>query len=248
MDKDKARYSNYNNFSYIYNRYWGGHTSVTLFPQIKNLFLSRLPPGSKILDLCCGTGKLASKLSEEDYDVWALDGSDELLVYARKDAPDVTFVLDDARYFSLPVQFGLIVSVFDSLNHILSLEELNMVFQRVYASLVPNGDFFFDLNTEKQYLNLWNGTYFSIIEDDHVCAIRNTYNIKNKRATLNATTFRKEQAWNRSDVIVNQKCYSVPDIRQCLIDNGFKDIVTRDLEMNMIENDETTRIFFSCRK
>jgi len=248
MHKEKTRYSNYDDFSFIYNRYWGGHTSSTLFPQINDLFLSGLAPDSKILDLCCGTGHLVAKLSDANYDVWGLDGSEKLLAYARENAPNATFVLDDARYFNLPVHFDLVVSVFDSLNHILTLGELKMVFERVYTVLKPNCVFFFDLNTERQYLNLWNGTYYSIIEDDHVCAIRNRYDMDKKCATFNATIFRKNGTWERSDVAVNQTCYSVEDIKESLIHVGFQNIMTRDLDMNLTQSSDVTRIFFSCTK
>ena len=162
-------YSSYDLFAWIYNRHWGNSFLPFVLPILDNLVLTKLPKNARILDLCCGTGQLAQQLKTLGYRVTGIDGSSEMLNYARENAPGVEFLQADARSFQLPQKYHAVVSVFDSLNHIMSTRELGSVFHSAYAALRSGGIFMFDLNTEAGYFYEWNGD-FTIVEDDHVCA------------------------------------------------------------------------------
>lgn len=81
--------------------------------------------------------------------VTGIDGSAQMIEYARQNAPDAAFIVDDARYFNINEQFQYVISTGDSLNHILKLDELKSVFRNVYSVLHSEGTFVFDMNTEK---------------------------------------------------------------------------------------------------
>ncbi len=116
-------YSAYDSFARVINEDWGIEESETLFPNIKELLLKHLPQPASILDLCCGAGHLAQKLQNEKYQVTGIDSSNELLNYARDNAPNSKFILEDARYFKLPVSFNGVISTDYGLNHVTKLEE-----------------------------------------------------------------------------------------------------------------------------
>lgn len=80
------------------------------------------------LDLCCGTGHLTKKLIDNHFVVTGIDGSAQMIEYARQNAPDAAFIVDDARYFNINEQFQYVISTGDSLNHILKLDELKVFF------------------------------------------------------------------------------------------------------------------------
>jgi SAM-dependent methyltransferase len=105
-----------------------------------------LPAAARVLDLCCGSGDLSRELLARGYQVTGLDGSPEMLRYARQRVPRTEFLLEDARSFACEARFDAVLSTYDSLNHILSLEELEAVFANVFRALVPGGLFFFDLH------------------------------------------------------------------------------------------------------
>lgn len=66
-------------------------------------FCSRLAaPGAHILDAGCGTGRVAIRLAELGYDVVGLDIDESMLAVARRQAPDLTWVLGDLA--RLPAQ------------------------------------------------------------------------------------------------------------------------------------------------
>jgi SAM-dependent methyltransferase len=219
------RYSDYDPFAWVYNKHWGDRFTPTALAVMEELLLPRLPVQARILDLCCGTGQLAWVLSERGYQVTGIDGSEEMLHFARENAPGAKFILDDARSFKLPGLYHGVICVFDSLNHIMSVEELTSVFRSVSSALRENGLFLFDLNLEGGYKVHWNGV-FGIIEDDHVCVTRNSYDTESKTARFEATIFYLQEGWQRSDVTLLQKCYSVTEVRRALKVAGLADVHT----------------------
>ncbi|MBN1643663.1 MAG: class I SAM-dependent methyltransferase [Dehalococcoidales bacterium] len=244
-------YSDYDPFAWMYNRHWGNSFLPTLMPILENLVLSKLPREGRILDLCCGTGQLARQLDILGYKVTGIDGSGEMLNYARQNAPAVKFLQADARSFRLPSKYHAVVSVFDSLNHIMTLKELKMVFSRVRDALRDDGIFMFDLNTEAGYLHEWDGD-FTIAEDDHVCLVRNIYDSTKRIATFDATSFRlHDDNWCRTDVILSQKCHAPASVKSALKSAGFSDIEAYGFnwESGMrILDANARRAFFLCRK
>ena len=113
--RSTTRYDAYDPFARIYNQHWGDF-ATNAYPILEHLVLRDLPPGCAVLDLCCGTGQLAAKLSEEGYIVTGLDGSAGMIEVARKNGPDVEFLVQDARNIALNRKFSAVFSTFDSLN------------------------------------------------------------------------------------------------------------------------------------
>lgn len=241
----------YDPFAWMYNQHWGNSFLPLILPVMENLVMSRIPKKARILDLCCGTGQLSGALNDMGYRVTGIDGSPSMLEHARQNAPDVKFIVADARDFKVKGDYHAVVSPFDSLNHVMKLKELQQVFECVSAALKPGGYFLFDLNTEAGYHNEWFGD-FTIVEDDHVCVVQNTYTPSTRIAIFDATIFRLENgSWYRSDMAMYQKCHDPGRVVAALKRTGFKDIETYgfNLEDGMRPlTDEMRRAFFICRK
>ena len=243
-------YSDYDRFARVYNKYWGGGFTERVLPVLENLVLQHLPAGASILDLCCGTGQLARVLTTLQYQLTGLDGSEEMLRFARENAPAGEFILGDARSFKLPEVYHAVISTFDSLNHIMTLEELTSVFSNVYAALRQGGIFFFDLNMEEGYKTTWHDS-FGVVEDDIVCIVRSSYRPEERTAQFDATIFYRQEEWQRSDLTLLQKCYSEKEVRSALETAGFIEIRTFDYDRQrgLAELTKTTeRAFFVCQK
>src|SRR6516162_7498346 len=159
-------FSDYDAFARAFNRHWGPKAADRL-PILHDLLLPRLPAHATILDLCCGSGHLAHLLTMEGYEITGLDGSRELLNFARRNAPRSVFVLADARSFALPTRYDAAICMSDSLNHLLTIDDLISAFQHVFSVLREGGLFLFDLNTKHKYVTTWSGQ-FAIVEDDNV--------------------------------------------------------------------------------
>ncbi len=243
-------YSDYDPFARVYNQHWGDHFIPLVFPILESYILRKLPPKAAILDLCCGTGQLVRLLTDRDYQVTGLDSSQEMLRYARENAPAAEFILADARSFRLPANYHAVISVFDSLNHIRKLEELTATFRNVYASLRPAGLFLFDLNMEAGFKTDWNND-FDVIEDDLVFVIRLSYDPEGRTAHFEATVFYQENGWQRSDFTLTQQCYLEVEITSALAEAGFVEIkaCASNLDKELIAlTADTERGFFICQK
>jgi trans-aconitate methyltransferase len=67
-------------------------------------------PGERILDLGCGTGQLTAEIAASGATVVGLDKSAEMLAEARKNYPDLEFVLGDAAAFRFQEPFDAVFS------------------------------------------------------------------------------------------------------------------------------------------
>jgi SAM-dependent methyltransferase len=106
-------------------------------------------------DIGCGTGLFACYLNRcWGVSVFGVDRSPEMLAMAtRNDAgSNVCFILQDIRCLRLPSSVDLITANFDTMNHLLTAQELNMAFRRVWENLTPGGHFIFDVITPCQPL------------------------------------------------------------------------------------------------
>src|SRR5918997_7163223 len=95
----RERYSDYDPFAWIYDRYWSCAVPPQILTVIDRLLVPSLPRGAAILDLCCGTGYTCAELTKRGFEVTGLDGSKEMLRHARRRAPGARFMLADARAF-----------------------------------------------------------------------------------------------------------------------------------------------------
>ena len=215
------RYQAYDAFARMYDRHWGKQSASHL-DLLDETVLGRLPEGARVLDLCCGTGQLARMLCDRGLEVTGVDGSEEMVSYARRNAPQASFLVDDARSFDVGQGFDVVLCNFDSLNHIMSEEDLGAVFDRVAHSLRAGGTFAFDMNMEPKYLHTWTGE-FSVVEDREVCVVRASVDPPARLAHFDATLFYAEESggWSRHDVHLEQTWYSVETITQGLTDRGY---------------------------
>lgn len=231
----------YDEFAWLYDRRWG-EISLAFEPVLDRLVLDSLPAGSQILDLACGTGQLAAHLAERGFEITGLDSSAGMLAIARTRAPKGRFIQADARSFALPGRFDAVISVFDSLNHIMTVGELRSVFDQVLNALVPGGRFVFDLNTVDAVGSTHSET---LIGEDHVALVRTGFDPPTRVLTFEAIVFRPQGSlWERSDVHLLQRCHDEVEVRDALTEAGFVDVeVTSSQELGH----RPGRLFYAAR-
>jgi len=100
-----------------------------------------------VLELACGTGRIAVVLAERGLDVTGVDISDGMLAVARRKAAQcpaavrdrLTFVHQDMTRLDLPARFGLVLIPFRSFQHLLTVELQRKALSAVAGHLAPNG-------------------------------------------------------------------------------------------------------------
>ena len=218
------RYQDYDNFAWLYNQEWSEFARV-IFPLLKDIAGDKLPDGARVLDLCCGTGQLVKVLTEKGYKVTGIDGSAEMLRYAKINAPDAEFINEDARTFKLPSIYDVVFSTFDSLNHILKAAELLRTFKNTYKCLVNGGIFVFDLNTERHFKTWWKNWKEIKETPDYFYAVRSDYNPEKRLAPFQCTIFRRRgKSWQRNDILLHETFYPNAEVKSLLKKAGFTDI------------------------
>ncbi|AFZ60771.1 class I SAM-dependent methyltransferase [Anabaena sp. PCC 7938] len=203
----QMRYTDYDPWAWLYNESEAHLASRRLLPKLEQLVLSHLPVGGQILDLCCGTGQLTNLLILKGYQVTGLDGSEKMLHYAQKNAPNAKFLLGDARSFELPNTFDAVICTDSALNHIMSLEELKSVFRNVYAAMKENTRFFFDLGLENRYRNIVFND--GELQQNYAWSVGETYNAEAKTGTFTITIFQpnngqSSKKYQQIDLILKQ--------------------------------------------
>lgn len=240
--------TDYDAFAYFYNKYWGENFASRIFPILDALVLSRLPASSTILDLCCGTGQLAKMLIEQGYSVTGIDSSQAMLRFAQKNAPNARFVLSDARTFNVPGIYSLVISTYDSLNHIMTIDDIIKVFKNVHAVLTSGSFFIFDLNMDQGYKMKWKGS-FGLVDETDACIVKSRYSIDTKIATMDITLFQSlDEYWKRSDIILYQKCYDDIQIKDALQESGFSSVKIYDAEIDLNLRGNVGRYIFFAFK
>ncbi len=219
----------YDPFARFYNRYWGAEYRAAAAPVVERLLLSRVPRGASVLDACCGTGQFTSTIHGLGYDVAGIDSSENMLAFARANAPGVPFTLTDVRDFSLDRRFDAAYSVYESLNHIPDMAGLARAFDCLHRHLRPRAPFLFDLNRDEAYILYWNNTD-AVVESDRAFITRSSYDDEKRIAVCDITTFdlASEDAWRREDFTVRQTCHFMGETHAALLDSGFRDVVLYD--------------------
>jgi SAM-dependent methyltransferase len=245
-------YSDYDRFAWFYNRYWGDEFSRPALALYNSLLYPHLPApdspgGCSILDLCCGAGQIARGLTDRGYQVTGLDGSAALLRYARENAPAAEFLHADARRFTLPRTFHAAISAFDSLNHVMQLDELHQVFRNVHAALVEDGIFLFDLNLEDEHEAEPNS--LSMVEPDHACIVQTQYDPRQMLKRYEVTMFQLEDGvWRRGDLTLLQRYYDNLEVLNALAECGFRRVRTYDARREFGMTLSDGRMFYLARK
>lgn len=103
---------------------------------------------AKILELCCGTGRLTLPIAREGYKISGVDNSSSMLEQAKIKAIEsglkVDFINADIRTLELEEKYDLIFIPFNSIHHLYQNEDLFDVFKVVKKHLEIGGKFLFD--------------------------------------------------------------------------------------------------------
>jgi trans-aconitate methyltransferase len=111
--------------------------------------------GEAILDLGCGTGHLTSRIASSGARVVGIDSSPEMIEEARKNYPELTFSVADAREFDLGEAFDGVFS-----NAVLHwVKEADRVIQSVWNALKPGGRFVAEFGGKGNVRKLVDGFY-----------------------------------------------------------------------------------------
>ena len=134
----------YDSFAAFYDTVNGEPTE--LIATLLGAFDRYRPDARDVLELGCGTGAVLAGLGS-GYSLTGIDLSSRMLERAQRRCPEARLLEADITRFELDETFDAVICVFDTLNHVTSLEGWEMVVSKVAQHLRDGGLFLFDLNT-----------------------------------------------------------------------------------------------------
>jgi ubiquinone/menaquinone biosynthesis C-methylase UbiE len=185
-----------------------------------------LPSRAKILDLCCGYGRVTSVLAKgNDYRITGVDLSEDFLQIARSEfsSPNIKYVQSDMRNLPFKNKFDAVVNLFTSFGYFETDEENEKVLSQINKALKTNGLFLLDYENKFNFVinevlkkkRSWYNT-----KHHQLYLIENDYDFLNEREIV---SFRQY----KDGAIVKQVCYNIrlfsfPELKTMLIRNGFE--------------------------
>ena len=218
-----------------------------------------------VLDLASGTGRMSLELAKRGYDMIGVDASEEMLAAASdavfdaiidgflpEDGKRPLFLCQSMTSFELYGTVGAIVCCLDSLNYLTDDGEIEKCFSLAHNYLDPDGLFIFDMNTPYKFENIYgeNAYVYDIDgEKGSFCAWQNFYDKETRLCDFLLTVFEEDEngKYTRSDEEQRERCYSMDEIKNALVKNGFELLgVYSDVDGSPIK-DDTHRWYFCAR-
>ena len=112
---------------------------------------------ARILELCCGTGRLTLPIAQDGYDISGVDYTSSMLEKAKAKSSEeglaVEFIEADIRTLDLPKKYDFIFIPFNSIHHLYKNEDLFKALNAVKNHLKEGGLFLLDcFNPNLQFI------------------------------------------------------------------------------------------------
>ena len=112
---------------------------------------------ARILELCCGTGRLTLPIAKDGYNICGVDYTSSMLERAKVKAAEagleINFIEADIRTLNLQEKFDLIFIPFNSIHHLYKNEDLFKTLKGIKNHLKEGGRFLLDcFNPNIQYI------------------------------------------------------------------------------------------------
>ncbi|MBP3882527.1 MAG: class I SAM-dependent methyltransferase [Lachnospiraceae bacterium] len=212
-----------------------------------------------VVDLGCGTGKFTEILADRGYDVMGIDLSEEMLGIAleRRDSlrHRTLYLCQDMREFELYGTAGTFVSVGDSVNYLLTDEDMIKLFKRVNTFLFPGGIFVFDFKTLHLYRDVIGDN--TIAEDREDCSFiwENWYDDESRINEYDLSLFIRETGVKEDDnlfrkyqEIHRQRGYTLEEMKRFAEEAGLTWIAEMDSDSMGPVSEESERILCVVRE
>lgn len=153
----------YSQLAKIYDKVMS-HVNYKMWAEyINNLFQFSDIKIRDILDISCGTGKHVKFLSKRKRHMFGADISLDMLKAARKNKKNgPALIVNDACITAFKNNsFDVIIMLYDSINYLITVQEVENLFDEIFRIIRPGGIFIFDFVTREGLKGCVNGYYES---------------------------------------------------------------------------------------
>ena len=192
-----------------------------------------------LLDVGCGTGKMAKLLTRKGHQLIAADPSADMLAVAQQRlfGTDILFLNQSAEQLDLYGTVDAAYSTLDVLSHIITEEKFAQAIARIALFIEAGGLFIFDVNTIYKHKHVLNNGNFAYKSAEWKVILKENNTIKN------TISINKEQT-----EIIEERAYSEEQIRELLEQANLKVISTHDGYSKKEPSEKTERLVFVTQK
>lgn len=243
----------YDHYARVYDQSGQIAFSLKMIPYLAQLLQRHPAPAQSMLDLACGTGTVAVAFAQQGWEVYGVDASSGMLEQAKRKAAQlgqwVAFSQQDMRQFVLPHPVGLVTCLYDSLNYMLTLADLQLVFQRVAAALMPGGVFIADMNTQETLEHVWDNNTFFVEGRDLAVVMVSSYDPATRLSTVDIVGFvrREDGLYERFEEQHVETAYENEQVKAALEKAGLHVEATYECFGFEPPDEETRRILWVAR-
>ena len=220
--KDKRKAQPYTRLAEIYDFVMRHVDYVQWADYMEAVFARHNVAPSQVLDLACGTGSMALELRKRAYCASGTDGCREMLDVAeekaRKAGYDMEFFHRNLLDLSGLPRFEAALCLYDSINYLMTIEDVSRALNEVHAILLPHGVFVFDVCTETNSLR-----YFRRLTDkgsgDGFTYVRESF--YRNGIQFNRFDIRFKQTDEAVEEVHRQRIYALADIQTALERSPF---------------------------
>jgi SAM-dependent methyltransferase len=246
----------YDIFARFYDAWQAGYPKPfarAILPFYERELMRRSVPERSLADLACGTGTFleAWAARHEDWSMTGVDQSKGMLRAARKNLKrshvSAKLLHQPLQELDLRHPVGAAICVFDSLNHLTRLSDLRGAFRATAGSLHPGGLFIFDINDERAFPRLFQGSW-TVESTGLFVSVIATCREDGLRGSLRYTVFeRRRGSWSRSDFSIEERNWLRGEVEEALDRAGFTILRVRRIQPYPPSEIEAPRTLWVCR-
>lgn len=242
----------YERYAQIYDSHQIGF-SLRIIPYLDQVLTRHQVEVDSALDLACGTGTVARSFAARGWETYGIDLSPAMLAEARRKAEAagamVAFSQQDMRSFILPHPVSLVTCFYDSLNYLLSVDDLRQTFGRVANALRLGGFFLFDMNTPWFLEHGWDHNTFYLDCEPASVVMQSEYDPQSGQAAVAIIAFVKRgELYEKFVERHTEQGYSMEQIREVAEAGGLQIVASYDCFTFDPATPQSRRIFWVTRK
>jgi len=235
----------YKEFSKVYDEFMEYADYDMWYETVKVILDHHEVKGDSLLDLGCGTGEILLR-AHRDYECTGVDLSEGMLTRAAEKLGEedisLPLVEQDMTRLNLGRRFDVIISMFDTVNHLTTLEGLDDLFRGIGEHLEDEGIYMFDVVDRTFMEEMFPGGVF-LDERENMTVIWE-HEFEEGLDYINTTFFVKNDSGSYDKYIEDyaKRIFTKEEIEKAAEDNNLT-------VSAILENDQLAgRRYFYCLK
>ncbi len=205
-----------------------------------------------VLELACGTGKVAMYLEElECYEITATDFSEEMLEIAKTvaDFREMNINWKQLDFFNIELEdkFDIVLSLFDSVNYILKEDEVLRMLENVEKVMHEDSLFIFDFTTPAHSEYVADMLNEEGITPDNIRFERHSFYMPTERIHVNEFDIEfldkdKQTVLRREREVHRQRIYTLKEMKEIVAKSNMEIVAAYEDFVLDKANDKSERI------